>query len=527
MAESPRPRWAHLEEWALGGAVAVNVLVALAATYFPYQDSINHLTRYFLMDRAWSGRPVDRVEVRVVPTSYIGTDVVGVALVHLLGAAWTLKVMAVLPLLLLPAGMYSLLRVAAPSQRGWALVGALLSLSWFYLGGFVSYMVGFGLTLFWLAAWWPRRSDCSWFWRIVLAVGTILLFLVHLSAPLIVLGVVGLDLTLTAASVGVAQGNARRAVSSRFMTLLVLTLAVALVWAVTEAASEAVRSAVAPPEFRTAWAKFTHLAAPFYSFSMAQMAVMGGAYLIAVAALAVHHCRSAWRDPFLLCGLGFLALYLLSPSRASAAGDVDTRWLLPAYLLPFCMANQKRPAVAALLVIFVLCLLHAGIVRRYAVEIDRELADLDRALERLPEGTRVLPLVSDQGRHGHLIPYLHFTLWHVIRNEGRVPGLFSATGTRESDPAYPHFNHFRVVHPPYLPDAGWGVRTWDPLDCGRIRRDYDYVLEAGADDRAQRLIEQCAAVEFRSGEVTVSPSACALMTTHRLGPRLVGRQCRA
>src|SRR6185295_14997400 len=177
MGEPAHPRWGHLEEWTLGAATAVNVLVALAAAHFPYQDAINHLTRYFLMDQAWSGHPVDWVEVRLVPTSYIGTDMIGVALVHFLGPAGTLRVMAVLPLVLLPAGMYALLRVSAPSQRGWALVGALLSLSWFYLGGFLSYTVGFGLTLLWLAAWWPRRAKCSWRCRIALAAGCIVLFL--------------------------------------------------------------------------------------------------------------------------------------------------------------------------------------------------------------------------------------------------------------------------------------------------------------------------------------------------------------
>jgi hypothetical protein len=509
MADTAEPRWRHLEEWALGAAVAANILVALAAAYFPYQDSINHLARYYLIDRAWSGHPVDWVQVRVVPTSYIATDVVGAALVHVLGASTALKVIAVVPLLLLPGGMYALLRVTAPTQRGWALVAALLSLSWFYLGGFISYSVGMGLTLVWLAAWWPRRDERSWGWRLGLAVGGVLLFLVHLSAPLIALGVVGLDLVLTAASERGSRRALSPAVRARFVTLAVITLAVALVWMVTTAASSEVRAAVAPPEFRTPLDKLTHLAAPFYSFSMVQMALLGGSYLLALIALVAHHRRPPWSDRFWLCGLLFLLLYMISPSRASAAGDLDTRWLLPACLLPFCAAHPRPPRRLALLILLALCLTHAAVVRHYSADIDRELIEFDSVLARLPPGSRVLPLVSDQGRHGHVIPYLHFALWHVIRKHGRVPGLFSANGTRESDPAYPHFNHFRVIRPPYLPDAGWGVRTWAPLDCSRVRHDYDFVLQAGSDDRATRMIEQCAPRVLRAGEITVYRVATA------------------
>jgi hypothetical protein len=497
------PRRLHLEEWLLAAATTVNILVALLAKHFPYQDVINHLARYFLIDRALSGQPVGWVEVRLVPTSYIGADLVGVALLHTLGAGTTLRLMAILPLLLLPAGMYALLRVAAPSQCGWALVGVLLSFSWFYLGGFISYTVGLGLTLFLLAAWWPGRADCSWARRVALAFGCIGLFLVHLSAPLLALAVMGLDLLLATFLAGKGDRVVRGSLSSRFGTVAVVSLGLIVVWGLTHAARDEVPSMLEPPTFRTPPAKLTHLASPFYSFSLAQMAVMGGAYLVAVISLASLNRRERWSDVFWLSGLLFLALYLVSPSRANAAGDVDTRWLLPAYLLPFCRASRMRPSTPVLLAIFGLCCLHAGIVRHYAVAIDRELTDMDRALDKLPSGSRVLPLVTDQRQHGHIIPYLHFALWHTIRKDGRVPGLFSGRGARENDPLYPHLNHFRALRLSYLPDGEWGVTNWEPLDCRRIRDDYDYVLQAGKDDRAEELIERCAAESYRVGEATV------------------------
>ena len=55
MATAARPRTAGLEEWLLAVAVLANVAVALAVRHFPYQDIVNHLARYVLLDRVLSG----------------------------------------------------------------------------------------------------------------------------------------------------------------------------------------------------------------------------------------------------------------------------------------------------------------------------------------------------------------------------------------------------------------------------------------------------------------------------------------
>jgi hypothetical protein len=297
--------------------------------------------------------------------------------------------------------------------------------------------------------------------------------------------------------------EARRSQPSRVLNTVLITAGVALAWAMIEVATASVRTAVPPAEFRGALPKLTHLVAPFYSLSLLQLTAMAGAYLFALIAFALQNRREAWANAFLLSGLMFLLLYTISPGVASAAGDVDTRWLPAAYLLPFCMPGRTRPSRTVLYALFGLCLIHAGIVRWNAVGIDAELTDLDHALGQLPARTRVLPLISDQDRHGRVQPYLHYTLWHIIRKQGRVPGLFSASGARPSQPAYPHFSHFRVLRRAYLPDGSWGVRSWEPLNCARIRQDYDYVLEAGEDAAAKALILKCAPEVFRVGEITV------------------------
>jgi hypothetical protein len=55
----------------------------------------------------------------------------------------------------------------------------------------------------------------------------------------------------------------------------------------------------------------------------------------------------------------------------------------------------------------------------------------------------------------------------------------------------------------YFPLATWGVEQYTPLDCGRVRRDYDYVVQVGTDARAGALIAQCARETFAIDDVRV------------------------
>jgi hypothetical protein len=174
----------RLEEWLLAVALLTSGAVALSFGPFPYQDTTNHLARYVLMERAWFGQPAPWTIVRLVPTPYIGVDLVGVALVHLLGPTVTLRVMALVAFTLPPIGMYVLLRVTAPAQRGWALVGVLCGFSWWYLTGGFNFSIGLGLLCLALALWWGHRGTNNWPTRVLLATLPALLLLVHLFSAL-------------------------------------------------------------------------------------------------------------------------------------------------------------------------------------------------------------------------------------------------------------------------------------------------------------------------------------------------------
>jgi hypothetical protein len=504
MARAPQPRPPHLEEWLLGVAVLTNVAVALAVRHFPYQDIVNHLTRYVLLDRALAGQVPDWLAVRWLPTTRIAADLGGVALVHLLGPRAALRVLAVVPLLLLPGGMYLLLRTTAPSQRGWALVGALFGFCWYYLTGLQDFMQGLALLFFWLALWWPRRLTTRWSARLWLGVGCAALLFVHLSAPLLAIGVVGVSYLLEAVQAFHRRRSAAAFGSPQLVTLVVVTVVVGVALAGTAAFAVSGSGDMGPPYFRPWGGKVLAMASPFLSFSNGQLAVMLAGFLLAVAGL-LHRQRAAdLVTPLALCGPAFLLVYFLSPRYIIGAGDVDVRWLPAAYLLPFCMATTARPPGTALLkALFAVCIVHALVVFVWARRIDRDLDDYDAVIATLPPEAPVLPLSTDGGRFGRVRPYEYYGLWHTIRGGGQVPALFSGTGMRRNGPPMHHFDHIRVLYQTYQPPPEWGVRNWEPLDCAAIRHDYSYVIQAGADARTAALIRGCAREERRIGQITL------------------------
>lgn len=503
MTTVARPHRAPLEEWLLATAVLANVAVALAARHFPYQDIVNHLTRYVLLDRALGGEVPGWLVVEWRPTTRIVADLGGVVLVHFLGPGGALRVLAILPLLLLPGGMYLLLRVTAPSQRGWALVGALSSFSWYYLTGLQDFTLGVALLFFWLAFWWPRRNSGRWSTRLSLSLGCTFLLFVHLSAPLLALGVVGVNWLRDAVEEFRRTKAPMAFLNSQLGTLVVLALAVVLAVGVTAVAAVPDEAPMDSAYFRPLGEKALALASPFYSFSPVQLAVMLAGVLLAAVQL-LRRPRAEFLTTFMLCAPAFLLVYLVSPRSVIGAGDVDVRWLPPAFLIPFCAPTTSRPPGAALLrVLLAACLAHALTVLIWARRIDPDLDSYDTVIAALPREARILPLSTDQGRFGRVRPYEYYGLWHTIRSGSQVPGLFSGTGMRPEGPPMHHFDHIRVRYQPYQPPPQWAERATEPLDCAAVRRDYTYVIQAGSDPWAAGRIGACARVERRVGPITL------------------------
>jgi hypothetical protein len=503
-------------------ALAAHVAVALSLRHFPYQDLPNHLARYALIARAWAGAAPAWVDVRLAPASYVALDLAGAALVGAAGAAAAAKALAVAGAAALPLGMRRLLGAVAPAERGWAVAGVLLAFSAFYLSSFLSYAVGTGAAFAWLAAWWPRRAGAGPAARAGLALGMAALFLVHPVAPPVALVVVGVEFLCAARAAFAGPPAARRAALLPRLAVLAACLAgFGLAWGAGALAdptrhAPAIADPVAPDPpipalaFRSPARKALALAAPFYGLSLAQGALLAAAYAAALALWVRRQGRAALRHPLALAALALLALYLVWPVSTYEARGIDVRWLLPAYLLPFCAvgprgAGARAPGTRALAAVAALAVLHAGVVFAAGRRVDRDLDAYDRALARLPAGARVLPLVTPTRRHGaRVAPFRHHAMWHVVRGRGRVAGLFAADGLYDDGYAFSHMAYVRERSRVYYPDESWGAARVPPLPWARIRRDFDVVIHAGdPDPRVLAALRAHARELYREGDVTV------------------------
>ncbi len=406
---------------------------------------------------------------------------VGALFVHWIGAIATLRLINVTTLVLLPLGMYGLLLHSAPAHRGWALVGVLFGFASHFLFGYLNYALGFGLVFCWLAAWYPRRANASWKARMVLALGAVILFLVHLAAPLLVLVVIYTDWGVSVIGEDRLLPAAKwKIFNSRLVTILVVLAAVALVWA---GASYSSWNDVGPSGeyvIRPIGNKLLALTSPFYSVSLQGAVIMAVGYAASFVAMVYLRRRTLRLDSLTASAIIMFVLYLLFPKAIPGAGAVDIRWLAAAYLLLFC-ARQRGPESQprlALLIPFAACVLHTASIGSTARKIDRDLDHYDDALRHVPSGTRLLPIGDGVKMYGRVQVERHFVLWHTIRAKGRAPGLFNLRDASDQDPLNHHLAHFIEATHLYLADSEWGEPDNMPgLPWARIDHEYDYILQ--------------------------------------------------
>jgi hypothetical protein len=473
-------------------ATALELAVALLAHHFPYTDPTNHLARYELIARVWFGEAPGYVVMHWVPTSYIAGDIVGALSVHFLGAVATLRLIDFASLVLLPLGMYGLLLHAAPAQRGWALVGVLFGFSSHLLFGYLNYALAVGLVFCWLALWYPRRANASWTARILLGIGAMLLFLVHLTAPLMALVVIFTDWGLSVIGEDtLLPPREWKLVNSRLPTILIVLVSVAIVWA---GASYSSWNDIGPAGeyiFRPPGNKLIAFMSPFYSVSIVAAAAISLGWLASLLAMLYARRGRYKLDSLSASAIIMFVLYLLFPKSIPGAGAVDIRWLWGGYLLLFC-ARQRGPEPEPrmlLLVPFAACLLHTAIIGYTARKIDRDLDRYQAALAHVPPGTNLLPLGDGVKYYGRVQVMRHFVLWHTINAHGRAPGLFNYKDASDQDPLNHHLAHFIEPTHLYLADSEWGEPDNMPdLPWARINSEYDYILQTAGGSRVQSYL---------------------------------------
>lgn len=468
------PRW-HAAAAVV--AIVFNIAAVARLRFFPYGDMANHLARYSLISRSWQHTAPAWVQFRWIPTSYIAVDVLGAALVWLLGPFGASLALTIAYLVVLPMGMFALLRAVNPRTIAWSLVGSLLAFNWCFLTGFYSYSVGVGLAMLWLAWWWPRRAGTTLRTRIIGAAGIAALYLVHMSAAATALTAVGVACIEPLLVPRPTTGHRRwREVAARCITTMVYAVGPLLINVVMRLQGGRLGH---PPDtmvFRDPADKLRHILTPFASFSRGQTAFLVAAYVVAVWLRFRGDWPAITRVKWMLTTVALLLAYAVFPVLFIGAWDVDVRFLLPAFLLIFVLPAARetrppRPAIVA--VLLALVFVQASITWWYGRRIDRTLANVVRLLPVTASNTLVLPTEEDD--YFRVDPFTHAGEWATVDNpNARVSGLFAG------GPGGAHLDHFLVDRWLYDPGIHWARRDFTPLDWTRVRADYQFILVTGS-----------------------------------------------
>jgi hypothetical protein len=450
------------------------------------------------MDRYWSGDPSAGVDVALKPSNYLVLDLIGAALVHVLGPHAAFRFLSVIIAIVPGVGLYTLLRTIAPTVRGWATVGLLLGINRYFLVGYLNYQLGLGLAFFWLALFWHFKTRPSWSRFIGLAALGVALSQVHLSSIAFLVIVVACDAVADARQAH-GKGGMRAALSGALLPIA--TLAVPLLVAVLTPSGRVGGSGLRVFEFRTPARKVVQFVAPFFTLSMTQSAMLLIGYAASLATFLWFVCRPGRWNRHLLTVAVLLACYAAFPLRIHGTYDLDVRFLIPAFLLAFIARTPDeggdQVARRGLVVPLFACLLQSGLVTIESHRMDRDLRVLHRSLQQIPPGKKVLEVVAERPDFG--VPYYnHFSSWYVIEKKGQVSGTYSASSA-------PYMEHFRFIKPiRYEPELGWRLVGQPPrIDPLRLAQTYDYVVLIGDDPATIAEIMRGAQIVERNGRVTL------------------------
>jgi hypothetical protein len=479
-------------------ALAAQTIFVMTAPYLPYVDAINHLARWVMMDRFWSGDALAGMRFVPRPSNYLIPDLMGAALVHLFGFQFAFRSMAMATSLLPGVGLYALLRVVAPQLRGWALVGLLLGINRYFLTGYINYQLGLGLVFLWLALYWRFKSRPSPVRVAWLMAFGLLVSQVHLSSVAVLTIVVGWDAVADAIVAGRTDGI-KAALSTLYFPASTLTFPF-LAAALTPSGWSHVAPFASSLVFRGPLQKCRQIIGPFFTLSALQSMLLACGYAVSVATFAGFVCRPGKWNRNILAVASLFLCFAVFPVSISGTYDVDVRFLLPAYLLVFISRTPRGTRLVlggkGLVVPFVACLLVDGAVAIESRAIAAELLRYDAVLEQIPPRQTVLDVVTQPPHFGVPI-YKHFAHWEVVKKSARLPGTFGS-------PHYPYFEHFRLVDPvEYEPDLGWQSVGKPVIDPVKLSETYDFVVVVGEDKAILAQLERVASVVVRRYPVTL------------------------
>lgn len=468
------------------GVVLLLALIPLWSTRYPaLHDYPNHLARTYILYH-YDSNPVYRdlyeLEWQFIPN--LAMDLIVPAVMHFASIETASRIFLSIIIVLFGMGLH-LLGSEIHGHPSWAApIGMFLVYNFTFSYGFVNYMFGMGLFFITLAYWLRFRSSWTLLRSCWVAVLAVTCYVSHLSA--FVFFAISV-LSLTSLQVISVRGISKMNLIG-FVPLVPASLAYASYLSTIEVKSQMVW-----------WHPFLikkgmGLAYLFLAYDVIIDGVLGLIFILLLfLSVKLNGARLVHRE-ILLLGVIFVFLYVIAPMQGAQASYVDRRFVLPAAvfcLLALPINGSKLASRYLLIALLVLPVVRAGEVLFYWDRIGNEIQKQVRIFEKLPEGSRLYPMVvHDESSPVNWIWNMHFFYvahYATIYRGAFVPTIYAWKTQNVLHLRSPKTGYVQTERDAGLNQIDWNLifSGYDFLYVSNVSEDFKQFLLATGDLVAQ------------------------------------------
>ncbi|MBN8548736.1 MAG: hypothetical protein J0M12_05440 [Deltaproteobacteria bacterium] len=486
-------------------------------SYPAAMDLPNHLARAFVLDSCMSGSQSTMCQnflAEFRPISYFFADYSIILLLKIFpNPFWAGKIALFLVLSLNLVGWYVLFRKVRGEMNAAYVAGLLLLFNNFFYKGFYAYLLGNGAFLFWLAYWWPRRNEHSLRSSAGLSVGLFALFLCHLGAFFSALICYGAYAVWR--FVDNAEGNRWQVIRSYARDWL-FALTFLGIYGFQQYATGATllgHTGMQGLEAGSAslrwWmlklVRFTYVT--FNHHKYFDTLIFALVVLVVASAVRRHTLANRAKSFLLFCSLVFAVAYLVTPDISHGGSDVDLRFLLPGYFVMFLgFGALIEDSKSTRSLVISLVTLQFAFNFYYQFPVQSELGALDRAMQKIPAGQRLVEINSranmPTGTLSRVNPLSHYGTYYMLKGGVLVNGMLNCY----MNPNIPYFCYRNPEDSTStFKNQFEGLPALSKEEIEELRSRFDYILliEPSEPLVEMRLPENEFARIYRDGDVYV------------------------
>jgi hypothetical protein len=466
------------------------VLAVLAAYLFCFRfsgllDYPNLLARASILKRCLFGdaQICANYSVRWYPIPYMLDDLTIASFEAVFSPWWAEQISLFFLLAVLAVGWYRLFIAVNGRPNAALLAGYFLVLSNFYMKGFYPFVLSSALVLWWLSWWWPRRENASLRARLLLSLGLVIIFEIHLAGFVSAAACVACYELHHLIRVLPEKGGFRRWLQNALRYWPIAATAVAfflLQQAITGTLHERSYSAW-ESHWSEGWfrGKLLRMTYPVVNHNkFIDIGLFAAVFIVAIAAPPNRLLRKLLADSWFFLACAFVAFYWMTPDVFMAASDVDLRFMYTAYFV-FLLAvggvtvtRRWTNSVCA-----VLLAAHFATYFYYKQGMNSALTPLAQALEAVPPGKRLVEINSVSGYPATELsradPFPHFAAYYIQRGGALVGGLFSCRQNKNL--AYFCYSDAAYSTADYTPQF-YGLPQMSTKSIAALAAKFDYVL---------------------------------------------------